>query len=74
MLDLRALTVVTVSKPGRARPVFAGPHSLWAQAVIPCSDACDGPVFGAVFLIDTVTKAERALPMQSLQDVDVFYS
>ena len=74
VLDLRALTVVTVSKPGRARPVFAGPHSLWAQAVIPCSDACDGPVFGAVFLIDTVTKAERALPMQSLQDVDVFYS
>ena len=74
VLDLRALTVVTVSKPGRARPVFAGPHSLWAQAVTPCPGACDGPVFGAVFLIDTVTKAERALPMQSLQDVDVFYS
>ena len=71
---LRAEIAATVSKPGRARPVFAGPHSLWAQAVTPCPGACDGPVFGAVFLIDTVTKAERALPMQSLQDVDVFYS
>ena len=74
VLDLRASTVTAVSKPGRALPVFVGPHSLWAQEVSACPGVCDGPTFGGVFLIDTVTKAEKLLPIQFLQDADVFYS
>jgi hypothetical protein len=31
-LDLRALTVLTVSKPGRAYPIFAGPRTVWSRA------------------------------------------
>ncbi len=73
ILDLRALTVKTISKPGRALPVVAGPQTIWAEQVLPCADACDGPTLGAVFLIDTKTLAEKQLPMQSLQDADVLY-
>ena len=74
VLGLRALTVSTVSKPGRALPVFAGPDALWVQEIVACS-GCDGPVkLGAhVFSINTKTLAEKQLPIQSLQDVDVFY-
>ena len=74
VLDLRALTVVTVSKVGRAFPVFAGPTSLWVEEVIPCTEACDGPSVGRAYLLNTATKAERLLPMQSLAQVDVLYA
>jgi hypothetical protein len=74
IFDLSALTVKTISKPGRALPVVAGPQTVWAEQVQPCADTCDGPTLGAVFVIDTKTLAEKQLPMQSLQDVDVLYS
>ena len=74
VLDLRALTVATVSKVGRAFPVVAGPTSLWAEEVVPCHEACDGPSLGRVYLLDTVTKAERLLPMQTLAQIDVLYA
>jgi hypothetical protein len=74
ILDLRTLTVKTISKPGRAFPIVAGPQTIWAEQVLPCADACDGPTLGAVFAIDTKTLAENQLPMQSLQDADVLYS
>lgn len=74
VLDLRALTVTTISRPGRARPMFAGPTTLWVEAVVRCPDVCDGPTFGGVYSIDTRTKTERRLPVETLEDVDVFYS
>lgn len=73
ILNLRALTLKTISKPGRALPIVAGPRQIWAEQVLPCPDACDGPTFGAVFVIDTQTLAEKRLPIQSLQDADVLY-
>jgi Tol biopolymer transport system component len=75
VLNLRALTVLTVSKPGRAIPIFAGPRTVWAQEIVACSDACPRPgqLGTRVFTIDTRTLAERLLPIQSLQDVDVLY-
>jgi len=71
--DLRAFTVKTISKPGRALPVVAGPQTVWAEQVLPCAGACDGPTLGAVFAIDTKTLVETKLPVQSLQDADVLY-
>jgi len=75
VLNLRALTVATVSGPGRAYPVFAGPHTVWAQEIVPCPTTCLGPTQPGtrVFSIDSRTLVERLLPIQSLQDVDVFY-
>jgi Tol biopolymer transport system component len=75
LLDLRALTLKTVSGPGRAYPIFAGPHTVWAQEIKACSTVCLGSteVGTRVFSIDTATLAERVLPIQSLADVDVFY-
>jgi hypothetical protein len=75
VLNLRALTVQTVSGPGRAYPVFAGPRTVWAQEIVACPGTCLGPTqAGArVFAIDTRTLAERLLPIQSLQDADVLY-
>jgi Tol biopolymer transport system component len=75
LLNLRTLTLLTVSKPGRAYPIFAGPRTVWAQEITACPVACLGSTQpGArVFAIDTRTLVERLLPIQSLQDVDVFY-
>jgi Tol biopolymer transport system component len=75
VLDLRTLTVATVSKAGRGYPVFAGPNTVWAQSISPCS-GCDGPTKPdpRVFSIDTSSHAERALAIQSLIDVDVLYA
>jgi len=74
ILDLRVLTVRTLSRAGRALPIFAGPTTVWAQEWPACS-GCDGPTQpGArVFAIDTRSLAERQLPIQSLLDVDVLY-
>jgi len=74
LFDLRALTVKTISKPGRVLPIVAGPQTIWAEQLLPCADSCDGPTFGPVFAIDTKTLAEKQLTVQSLQDVDVLYS
>jgi hypothetical protein len=74
VFDVRALTVRTISRPGRALPIVAGPKTVWAEEVLPCSDSCDGPTFGTVFAIDTKSLAEKRLPVQSLQDADVLYS
>jgi Tol biopolymer transport system component len=75
VLNLRALTLVTVSGPGRAYPVFAGPHTVWAQEIVSCPATCLGSTQPGtrVFTIDTHTLAERVLPIQSLQDADVLY-
>jgi Tol biopolymer transport system component len=75
VLNLRALSVVTISGPGRAYPVFAGPRTVWAQEIVACPGTCLGSTQPGtrVFSIDTHTLAERALPIQSLLDVDVFY-
>jgi len=74
VLDLRTLSVVSVSKPGRGVPIFAGPHTVWAESVSACS-GCDGAtqLDPSVFSIDTTTRAERLLAIQSLIDVDVLY-
>jgi hypothetical protein len=75
ILDLNSLTLKTVSRSGRAFPVFAGPNTIWAQEVKACSDSCETPVeFGDhVYAIDSRTGSERALALKSLQDVDVLY-
>ena len=75
VLNLRALTLQTISGPGRAYPVFAGPRTVWAQEIVACPGTCLGPTQAStrVFSIDTRTLAERPLPIQSLQDVDVLY-
>jgi hypothetical protein len=75
MLNLRTLTLLTISKPGRAHPIFAGPRTVWAQEITGCALACLGSTRPAarVFSIDTHTLTERLLPIQSLEDVDVLY-
>jgi hypothetical protein len=73
VLDLRALTLRTVSKPGRVLPIAAGPSTIWAEQISACGGACEGPTLGTVFAIDVRTMQERALPVQSLQDADVLY-
>ena len=74
-LDLRSLTVRTVSIQGRGFPVFAGPASLWIQEIVPCPGACDSPtLFGRVFQLNTTTGKESVLPMHSLLQVDVLYA
>jgi hypothetical protein len=73
-LNLRALTLQTVSKPGRGYPIFAGPRTVWAQEIVACPACPSAAQPGTrVFAIDTSTLSERLLPIQSIQDADVLY-
>jgi hypothetical protein len=74
-INLRSFAVTTASAAGRAFPVFVAPHTVWAQEIVACSGDCPGGTQpGArVFAIDTVTRAERVIAIQSLADVDVLY-
>ncbi|HEV2686299.1 MAG TPA: hypothetical protein VGW79_06645, partial [Actinomycetota bacterium] len=74
ILDLRSLAVTTISKPGRYIPIFAGPHTVWAQEIKGCSGC--GPVDATthVYSIDTKTHAEQLLAIPWILDADVFYS
>jgi dipeptidyl aminopeptidase/acylaminoacyl peptidase len=73
ILDLRSLTVTTISKPGRYLPIFAGPHTVWAQEIKGCSGC--GPVEATahVYSIDTKTGAERLLAIPWILDAAVLY-
>lgn len=75
VLSLKTLTVTTASAAARAFPVFVAPHTVWAQEIVPCVGDCPGGTQPGthVYSIDTSTRAERLLPIQSLLDVDVFY-
>ena len=75
LFDVRARTVKTLSKPGRAFPVFAGPNTVWAQEIKPCKGECALPTTNGnhVFAIDTRTGQERLLALQSLSQIDVLY-
>jgi len=75
VLNLKTAAVTTASAPARAFPVFVGPHTVWAQEIVPCGADCPGGTQpGArVFSIDTGTRAEKLLPIQSLSGVDVLY-
>jgi Tol biopolymer transport system component len=73
-LNLRALTLLTVSKPGRGYPIFAGPRTVWAQEIVACPACPRAAQPGTrVFAIDTGTLTERLLAIQSIQDADVLY-
>jgi hypothetical protein len=77
---VRLLTVATakydtVSAAGRAFPVFAGPHTIWAQQVRACK-ICLTPAepIPHVVAIDTRNGKESVLAIQGLLDVDVYYA
>jgi hypothetical protein len=75
VLDLNTLNVQTVSKAGRAFPVFAATNVVWAQDVKACSEGCESPaqLGDHVYAIDVRTGAERLLALKGLLDVDVLY-
>ena len=73
VLDLRSLTVTTISKPGRYLPIFAGPRTVWAQEIHGCSGCGPVEATARVYAIDTKTGAERLLAIPWILDADVLY-
>jgi hypothetical protein len=75
LFDVRARTIKTISKPGRALPIFAGPTTIWAQQVKACQGVCLVPaeLGSQVYAIDLRTGKERVLALRSLMQIDVLY-
>ena len=75
LFDVRARTVRTISKPGRALPVYAGANTIWVQVVEQCKGDCPLPTTlrNIVYALDTRSGRERSLALQTLDQIDVLF-